>query len=69
MAAGVTLGRGGALGDTLFGLTSILPTKVVPSSITSLAARISPNNSVRALISTFSLALIFPLILPRATTD
>ena len=39
------LGVGEALGETLFGLTSVLPTYVTPSSITSLVALISPNNS------------------------
>src|ERR1044071_2204215 len=61
--------RGGVTaGETLLGLTSVLPTKVTPSSITSLVARMSPNSSVLALISIFSLALMLPLILPRTTT-
>src|SRR5204862_1772254 len=55
---GTSGGRGGAaVGDTLFGLTSVLPTKVTPSSTTSLVARISPNNSALDLISILSLAL------------
>src|SRR6266566_138773 len=60
--------RGGGVGATLFGFTSVLPTKVTPSSITSLVARMSPNSSVLALISILSLALMLPLTLPRTTT-
>src|SRR5437867_12376537 len=61
--------RGGAaVGATLLGLTSVLPTKVTPSSMTSLVARMSPNNSALDLISILSLATILPLILPRITT-
>src|SRR5438094_520346 len=59
---------GGEVGETLFGLTSVFPTKVTPSSMTSLVARMSPNSSVLALMSIFSLALMLPLILPRTTT-
>src|SRR5438477_353904 len=55
---------GGEVGETLFGLTSVFPTKVTPSSMTSLVARMSPNSSVLALMSIFSLALMLPLILP-----
>src|SRR5205814_3706598 len=66
---GASLVRGGgAVGETLFGLTSVLPTKVTPSAMASLAERISPNNSVFALMSIFSLAVMLPLILPRTTT-
>src|SRR5437773_2148157 len=66
---GTSLVRGGgAVGETLFGLTSVFPTNVTPSSIASLAERMSPNNSVFALISIFSLAVMLPLILPRTTT-
>src|SRR5580765_5237235 len=66
---GTSLVRGGwAVGDTLFGLTSVFPTNVTPSSIASRAERMSPNNSVFALMSIFSLAVILPLILPRTTT-
>src|SRR5277367_3303667 len=42
----------GTVGATLFGLTSVLPTKVTPSSMASFVARISPNTSALALIST-----------------
>src|ERR1700728_260017 len=59
--------RGGAVGATLLGLTSVLPTKDTPSSMTSFVARMSPNSSVLVLISIFSLALMLPLILPRTT--
>src|SRR6058998_3258444 len=66
---GTSLVRGGgAVGLTLFGLTSVFPTKVTPSSMASLAERMSPNNSVFALMSIFSLAVMLPLILPRTTT-
>src|SRR5437016_10770035 len=66
---GASLVRGGgAVGETLFGLTSVLPTNVTPSSMASLAERMSPNNSVFALMSIFSLAMMLPLILPRTTT-
>src|SRR5438034_7559958 len=66
---GASLVRGGgAVGETLFGLTSVLPTNVTPSSMASLAERMSPNNSVFALMSIFSLAVMLPLILPRTTT-
>src|SRR6185436_7989605 len=66
---GTSLVRGGgAVGETLFGLTSVFPTNVTPSSTASLAERMSPNNSVFALISIFSLAVMLPLILPRTTT-
>jgi len=57
------------MGATLLGLTSVLPSKVTPSSMASLADRISPNNSVLALISIRSLAVTLPLILPRSTTE
>src|SRR5690349_9146961 len=67
---GASPGRAmGDVGVTLFGFTSVLPTKVTPSSMTSFEARMSPNSSVLALISIFSLALILPVILPRTTTD
>ena len=46
-----------------------LPTKVTPSSITSLAARTSPNNSVLAFSSILSFAMTFPVIFPRTTTE
>src|SRR5437867_727492 len=62
-------GAGGVRGAALLGFTSVLPTKVTPSSITSLGARTSPNNSVLVLMSTFSFAMTLPLILPRITTD
>src|SRR5438132_1638416 len=66
---GASLDRdGGAVGETLLGLTSVLPTNVTPSSMASLAARMSPNNSVLALMSILSLAVMLPLTLPRATT-
>src|SRR5438067_8807744 len=45
--------RGGGVfeGATLFGFTSVLPTKVTPSSMTSLEARMSPKTSALDLIS------------------
>src|SRR5262245_57501590 len=61
-------GRGGAVGETLLGLTSVLPTNVTPSSITSLEERISPNSSVLALSSILSFAVTLPVTLPRTTT-
>src|ERR1022692_1000548 len=67
---GTSPGRAGAaVGDTLLGLTSDLPTNVTPSSTASFEARMSPNISVLALISIFSLAVMLPLTLPRTTTD
>src|SRR5437660_10252231 len=60
--------EGGAGGETLLGLTSVLPTNVTPSSMASFVARMSPNNSVLALMSIFSLAVTLPLTLPRTTT-
>src|SRR5207245_6746123 len=62
-------GVGGAMGATLLGLTSVLPTKVTPSSIASLGARTSPNNSVLSLMSTLFLAMTLPLTLPRIVTQ
>src|ERR1051326_8268435 len=59
---GASLRAGATVGETLFGLTSLLPTKVTPSSMTSLAARISPNSSVLALMSILSLAITLPVI-------
>src|SRR6266478_282437 len=67
-AGSVIVGGAGGVGATLFGLTSLLPTNVTPSSITSLGVRISPNNSVLVLMSIFSLATMLPLIFPRTTT-
>src|SRR5437867_2088493 len=58
----------GAVGATLFGLISVLPTKVTPSSMTSLAPRMSPKSSDLALISILSLAMMLPFILPRTMT-
>src|SRR5208282_1084217 len=48
-------GRGwtGAVGAVRFGFTSVWPTKVTPSSITSRAARMSPNISLLDLMSIF----------------
>ena len=59
--------RGG--GGDLVGLTSVLPTNVTPSSTANLAALMSPNSSVLALISILSLAMTLPLILPLRTTE
>src|SRR5208337_4753966 len=60
---------GAGAGATLLGFTSLLPTKVTPSSMISFADRTSPNSSVRALRSILSLAVTLPLILPRTTAD
>src|SRR5581483_1184820 len=66
---GASVGRAAvADGATLFGFTSVLPTNVTPSSIASLDARMSPKSSVFALISSLSLATMFPLIFPRTIT-
>src|SRR5262245_13147927 len=67
-ANGTEGGRWPIVGATLLGLTSVLPTKVTPSSITSLEARISPKTSALVLISILSLATTLPLSLPRTTT-
>src|SRR5438445_245071 len=56
-ASAAVAGGGGAVGVTLLGLTSVLPTKVTPSSMTSFGERMSPNNSVLDLISIFSRAM------------
>src|SRR5215203_4715456 len=62
-------GAGAGVGAALFGFTSVLPTNVTPSSITSLADLMSPNSSAFALISILSFAVMFPLTLPRTTTE
>src|SRR5262245_35592032 len=68
-AVAIDGGRGGELGETLFGLTSVSPTNVTPSSMASLEERMSPNSSALDLISILSLAVTLPLIFPRTITD
>ena len=56
------------MGATLLGFTSVLPTKVTPSSITSLDARTSPKTSALDLISILSLALTYAPFFSKAST-
>src|SRR6267143_5814286 len=60
---------GAMLGATLLGFTSVFPTNVTPSSMTSFEERTSPKSSVLALSSILSLATTFPVTLPRTTTE